>query len=136
MSARRREAAAPLILPTVRRHHPYIHLQRDVSARIVRVLHRREGDALPDVGESEMGLFSLSRAAYLEQLPEFAGQPEIGAATGERNFLPFIPWIAARGGVTTFPCVDEEESIGVNTPEDLRAIEAYLTARDGRSDGS
>jgi hypothetical protein len=35
----------------------------------------------------------------------------------------------------TFPCVDEEESIGVNTPEDLQVIESYLTAREGRSGG-
>jgi bifunctional N-acetylglucosamine-1-phosphate-uridyltransferase/glucosamine-1-phosphate-acetyltransferase GlmU-like protein len=127
--------AALLILPTVRRRNPYIHLERDASSRIVGVRHRREGDAMPDVGESEMGLFSLSRSAYLERLPEFAAQPEIGAATGERNFLPFIPWIAARGDVMTFPCVDEEESIGVNTPEDLQVIESYLTAREGRSGG-
>jgi bifunctional N-acetylglucosamine-1-phosphate-uridyltransferase/glucosamine-1-phosphate-acetyltransferase GlmU-like protein len=129
-------AAAPLILPTVRRPHPYIHLERDASTRIVRVLHRREGDAMPNVGESDMGLFSLSRAAYLEQLPAFAAQPEIGAATGERNFVPFIPWIAARGGVMTYPCVDEEEAIGVNTPEELLAIESYLAGRDGASGGS
>jgi len=128
-------AAAPLILPTVRRRHPYIHLERDAAGTIVRVRHRREGDALPEVGESEMGLFSLSRAAYLAELPAFADQPEIGAATGERNFLPFIPWIAARGGVTTFSAVDEEEAIGVNTPEELQAIEAYLTQRDGRGIG-
>lgn len=129
-------AAAPLILPTVRRRHPYIHLERDASGTIVRVHHRREGNAMPKVGESEMGLFSLSRAAYLGELPAFAGRPEIGAATGERNFLPFIPWIAARGGVTTFPCVDEEEAIGVNTPDELRAIEAYLAGRDGKGDGA
>lgn len=124
--------AAPLILPTVRRRQPYIHLERDASGIIIRVLQRREGDVLPEIGESEMGLFSLSREAYLAQLAEFAGRPEIGAATGERNFLPFIPWIAARGGVTTFPCVDEEESIGVNTPEELQVIETYLAKRDGQ----
>jgi bifunctional UDP-N-acetylglucosamine pyrophosphorylase/glucosamine-1-phosphate N-acetyltransferase len=127
--------AAPLILPTVLRRHPYIHLERDAGGIIVRVRHRREGDAMPEVGESEMGLFSLSRAAYLSELPAFADRPEVGATTGERNFLPVIPWIAARGGVTTFPCVDEEEAIGVNTPEELQVIEAYLTQRDGRGIG-
>jgi bifunctional UDP-N-acetylglucosamine pyrophosphorylase/glucosamine-1-phosphate N-acetyltransferase len=128
-------AAAPLILPTVRRRHPYIDLERDGSGIIIRVRHRREGDVMPEVGESEMGLFSLSRAAYLEELPVFADRPEIGAATGERNFLPFIPWIAARGGVTTFACVDEEEAVGINTPEELQVIEAYLTRRDGQGIG-
>jgi bifunctional N-acetylglucosamine-1-phosphate-uridyltransferase/glucosamine-1-phosphate-acetyltransferase GlmU-like protein len=128
-------AAVSLIFPTVRRACPYTHLERDASGRIVGVRHRREGDAMPDIGESEVGLFSLSREAYLERLPAFAGQAEIGGATGERNFLPFIPWIAARGEVMTYPCVDEEESIGVNTLDELRVVESYLARRDGTRDG-
>ena len=31
----------------------------------------------------------------------------------------------------TFPSVDEEEAIGVNTPEELAIVERYLAARDG-----
>jgi NDP-sugar pyrophosphorylase family protein len=120
---------APLILPTIERHAPYVHLERDARGRIVRILHRREGDAMPEHGESEMGLFSLTRSAYLERLTEFAATPEPGTRTGERNFLPFIPWMAARGDVVTFPCVDEMEAVGVNTPEELRAVEAYLRTR-------
>ena len=76
------------------------------SGRIVRVLHRREGDVMPAVGESDAGLFSLSLAAYLELLAAFAAEPGTGTATGERNFLPFIPWASARGDVVTFPCTD------------------------------
>jgi len=121
---------APLVMPTVRRRHPYIHLQRDAAQRIVRVLHRREGDAMPEDGESDMGLFSLSREAFLDRLGEFAKAPEAGSATGERNFLPFIPWIAARDTVLTFPSVDEMEAVGVNTPDELRLIEAHLSARE------
>ena len=52
-----------------------------------------------------------------------------GRVTGERNFLPFLPWIERVGRVTTFPCLDAEETIGVNTPADLAAIEAYLARR-------
>jgi CTP:molybdopterin cytidylyltransferase MocA len=120
---------APLVLPTVRRVDPYVHLERDPTGRIVRVRHRREGDRLPPLGESDMGLFSLSRDAYLESLPEFARAVDAGGATGERNFLPFIPWIAARGDVLTFSAVDEEEAVGINTPEDLRHVERYLETR-------
>ncbi len=121
---------APLILPTVHRRLPYVHLERDPTGRIVRVLHRREGDTMPEWGESEMGVFSLTRDAYLERLPAFAADPEIGGRTGERNFLPFIPWLAARGEVVTFPCVDAMEAVGVNTPEELLAVEAYLAKRE------
>ena len=71
---------------------PYIHLERDADGRIVRVLHRREGDAMPDAGESDMGLFALSpHARPARCCPRTRATVEIGAATGERNFLPFIP---------------------------------------------
>ncbi len=121
--------AAALVMPTARQTDPYIHLERDSSDRIVRVLHRREGDLLPLVGESDMGVFSLSRDAFLDDLTSFAASAGTGEATGERNFLPFIPWISARGETVTFPCVDAIEALGVNTPEDLERVESYLRAR-------
>lgn len=121
---------AAVVMPTVRRDTPYIHLRRDRTDRIVEILHRREGDAMPEAGESDMGLFALSRASYTELLPRYAREVACGEATGERNFLPFIPWANADHEVVTFPSVDEMESLGVNTPEDLRAVEVYLAARE------
>ena len=121
--------AAALVMPTARQSDPYIHLERDSADRIVRVLHRREGNRLPPVGESDSGLFSLSRDAFLKRLVSFAASAGTGGATGERNFLPFIPWIAGREKIVTFPCVDAIEAVGVNTAEDLQRIESYLTAR-------
>src|SRR5262249_2050381 len=41
-------------LPTIWRRKPYIHFARDDDGQIIRVLHRREGDHLPDFGESDM----------------------------------------------------------------------------------
>jgi bifunctional UDP-N-acetylglucosamine pyrophosphorylase/glucosamine-1-phosphate N-acetyltransferase len=119
-----------LVLPTVSRRHPYIHLRRDGDGRVDAVLHRREGDVLPEIGESDMGLFALSRHAYLDLLPAYAAEVSIGTITGERNFLPFIAWAAARGEVTTFPATDEMESVGVNTPAELHSVERYLVARE------
>ena len=123
------QPAAALVMPTARQSDPYIHLERDSAGRIVRVLHRREGDRLPPVGESDMGLFSLSRDAFLNDLASFAASAGTGGTTGERNFLPFIPWIAAREEVVTFPCVDAIEAVGVNTPDELQRIERYLAVR-------
>jgi bifunctional UDP-N-acetylglucosamine pyrophosphorylase / glucosamine-1-phosphate N-acetyltransferase len=123
--------STPLIMPTVRTANPYIHLERDASGRIFRVLHRREGDVMPETGESDMGLFALSAEAGFQMLPQFAREVVTGAGTGERNFLPFIPWVGQRRQVITFPSEHPEEAIGVNTPEELRAIEAYLARRDG-----
>ena len=124
--------AAALVMPTVTRRHPYIHLDRDEAGRIARILHRREGDAMPDVGESDMGLFALSRHGFTELLPRYADDVMLGSATGERNFLPYIAWANRDHEVVTFPAVDEMEAVGVNTPDELRAVEAYLSARESR----
>lgn len=86
---------------------------------------------MPETGESDMGLFALSPDACFTLLPQYAREVATGARTGERNFLPFIPWVASRGGVVTFPSEDPEEAIGVNTPEELQVVEAYLHRRDG-----
>lgn len=129
------DAAEPLIaLPTCTSASPYVHFVRDASGRIVRVLHRREGDPIPDSGESDTGLFSLSQSAYLDLLGAFAADPGTGGATGERNFLPFIPWAAERGPVVTFPCTEAAEAIGVNTPEDLAVAERTLKQRAGEAE--
>jgi bifunctional UDP-N-acetylglucosamine pyrophosphorylase / glucosamine-1-phosphate N-acetyltransferase len=118
-----------LVLPTVVRNDPYIHFERDGSGRITRVRHRREGDEMPAVGESDMGLFALSALAFTELLPQYARTVEVGDATGERNFLPFIPWVARQHEVITFPCTDPMEAVGVNTPEELKVVEEYLARR-------
>ena len=117
---------SPMVMPTVMQPRPYIHLERDADGRIVRVLHRREGDPMPEVGESDMGLFALSRTTYLDRLPAYAREVEIGRTTGERNFLPFIPWLARTETIVTFGAENPMEAIGVNTPQDLREVEQYL----------
>jgi bifunctional UDP-N-acetylglucosamine pyrophosphorylase / glucosamine-1-phosphate N-acetyltransferase len=121
-----------LVMPTCAGEHPYVHLERDATGRIVEVLHRREGDAMPAFGESDAGVFDLSRHAYLEWLPQYAAAPAIGARTGERNFVPFVSWVAARGTVITVPCSEPEEAVGINTPQDLERLEAHLRARSLR----
>lgn len=120
---------AAMVMPTCTRPEPYIHLQRDPGGRITEVLHRREGDHMPPVGESDMGVFGLSRRAFVDDLFRFANAAALGAGTGERNFLPFIPWADARGGVVTYPCTEPEESTGVNTPDELAFLEHYLQSR-------
>jgi bifunctional UDP-N-acetylglucosamine pyrophosphorylase / glucosamine-1-phosphate N-acetyltransferase len=119
----------PVVMPVCHSPDPYVHLVRDAAGRIAGVLHRREGDDMPAAGESDAGVFDLSRDAYLEWLTEYAQRPEIGARTGERNFVPFVAWAARRGPVATIPCASREEAVGINTPEELAAIASYLRWR-------
>ena len=121
--------APALALPTCRVRDPYVHVVRDPDGRITRVLHRREGDTMPDVGETDAGLFDLSLQAYSVGLPAYAARPQIGARTGERNFVPFVAWMAERGPVATVDCAEPEEAVGINTPDELTRIEDHLRAR-------
>jgi len=118
-----------LVFPTVWKKQPYIHFDRDPQGKIIAVRHRREGDAMPETGEGDSGVFAFSLETYLERLPAFASLEETGRGTGERNFLPFIPWLAGRGTIVTFPVQDEMESMGVNTTSDARDIEQFLAAQ-------
>lgn len=120
------EPETALIFPTVKRVAPYIHLVRNERDEIVDILHRREGDDMPEVGESDMGTFCLSRDAYCKLLPTFAQQVERGPGSHERNFLPFIPWLRGHGHLRTFPAHDEIESVGINTLSDLERVGAHL----------
>jgi bifunctional UDP-N-acetylglucosamine pyrophosphorylase/glucosamine-1-phosphate N-acetyltransferase len=122
------EHDSAVALPTVAQQNPYIHFARDSVGRIARVLQRREGDEMPPVGESDVGVFSLSASACFNDLPRYAAETGPAPSTGERNFLPFIAWMATRATVVTCPCTDPREAIGVNTPEDLAAVAAYLAS--------
>jgi len=120
------EAGTDLTFPVVEREAPYIHFDRDAAARIVGVRQRREGQPMPDRGESDMGVFSLSSDAAFNHLAAFAGTARPDGSTGERNFLPFIPWLARISTVATVEATDPMEAVGINTPAELAAVEAWL----------
>jgi bifunctional UDP-N-acetylglucosamine pyrophosphorylase / glucosamine-1-phosphate N-acetyltransferase len=128
--AREQAADRPeAVFPTVRQSPPYIHFERDAAGRISGVRQRREGDLMPESGESDAGFFSLSRAAFLERLSAYTSQSLPGRGTGERNFLPFLAWAES---VATVPLADPVEARGINTPEDLAFAESILRSRDPR----
>ena len=93
-----------VVMPSVLRDAPYIHLARDERGRIARILQAREGDAMPARGEGDMGLFALSRRAFFELLPQFDAEDAArGSGTGERNFLPFLAWLRGRAECARSP---------------------------------
>jgi len=114
-----------VIVPVVTQPSPYVHFDRDPGGRLVAVRQRREGDIMPAIGTSDAGLFSLSRVAFNRWLPEFARAATPGTLTGERNFLPFLPWLAVGSAVGTFE-IPAEEAEGINTPEQLATAERRL----------
>lgn len=127
--------------PTVLRAQPYIHFERDPQGNLLRVLQAREGDPMPDIGESDTGFFCF-RAAPLGELLEEARSRNLstGSRTAEFNLLPVIPWAARREGrrVLTPRHMGVPETVGINSAADRAAVEGCMGAVQssaGRSEG-
>jgi bifunctional N-acetylglucosamine-1-phosphate-uridyltransferase/glucosamine-1-phosphate-acetyltransferase GlmU-like protein len=116
---------ADVTCPTVFRANPYIHFDRDAAGQICALRQAREGDPMPERGESDTGLFCF-RAEALRRL--LAIQRGAGALTGEFNLLPVIPLAASLGlSVITPRLMTLEETVGVNSTGDAAILEAFLS---------
>jgi bifunctional N-acetylglucosamine-1-phosphate-uridyltransferase/glucosamine-1-phosphate-acetyltransferase GlmU-like protein len=119
--------------PTVMRANPYIHFDRDETGRLVGLRQAREGDSMPETGESDTGFFCFETAALWRLLDRLrAENGGMGTVTREFNLLPVIPLAARREVVLTPRVMRLEETVGVNTREDVAAVEAFLEASHGR----
>ena len=124
-----------MTLPLVRGARPYVDYRFE-GRRLAEVLQTREGDATRPRGWSDVGLFALSNAGLDGAWARFvATGGATGARTGERNFLPFLGWLAREEGfaVRRLRVSDPAEARGLNTPEDLAWFRAALAARPGRA---
>jgi bifunctional N-acetylglucosamine-1-phosphate-uridyltransferase/glucosamine-1-phosphate-acetyltransferase GlmU-like protein len=115
------------VCPTLWRDRPYIHFERGESGRVSRILQAREGDSMPERGESDSGVFLFRTQALRRHLPRLLESGEcVGSKTGELNFLPIFPML---DGLITAPIMTEAESVGVNSPADAAYLERQLLAR-------
>jgi len=107
------------VLPVTRMARPYVEYLFE-GTTLTKVLQTREGDETTPNGFSDVGTFLLETrglAAAWESYVALAGR---GSATGEVNFLPFLPFLSARGWtVTPLEVADATEARGINTREDL-----------------
>ena len=119
-----------LTVPLVIRPMPYIHFERE-NGRIVRVLQAREGDGMPETGDSDTGFFCFQTGVLRELLRQLRGAPDAtGAKTAEFNLLPLIPYAARNGYEVLTPYIMEiEETVGINSAADAERIEPYLRER-------
>ncbi|TMR22577.1 hypothetical protein ETD86_11045 [Nonomuraea turkmeniaca] len=122
-----------LTVPLVAMPQPYV--EYELSGReLVRVRQSREGEECRTGGLSDVGVFCLATDGLREAWERYAARPlGRGAATGEVNFLPFLPYLSQAEGwpVTVVPVSDPAEARGVNTADDLEfARQAYLRCPD------
>ena len=115
------------VCPTLWRDRPYIHFERGESGHVSRILQAREGDSMPERGESDSGVFLFRTEALRHHLRRLLESKEsIGKKTGEVNFLPIFPMLDR---LITAPIMTEAESVGVNSPADAAYLEQQLLAR-------
>jgi bifunctional UDP-N-acetylglucosamine pyrophosphorylase/glucosamine-1-phosphate N-acetyltransferase len=108
-----------LVLPVTRMATPYVEYVFD-GARLTQVLQTREGDATTPGGFSDVGTFLLGTEDVRPAWADYLAAAPRGPGTGEINFLPFLPFLSARGWrVTPLEVADETEARGINTREDL-----------------
>ena len=127
---------AAVTCPTVFRANPYIHFDRDDGGRISGLRQAREGDAMPEEGESDTGFFCFETQTLRRLLVALCEEPgQTGRSTGEFNFLPVIPLAAHQGLEILSPLLMTlAETVGINSAADAHAVEAFLRDSHGRLD--
>ena len=114
-----------LTLPLACIPEPYVEYRFDDHGRLLRVLQSREGDRCAPGGYGDVGVFLLSTAGLPALWDAYCAITPSGAATGERNFLPFLVYLSSQGWEVGRVAVgDPNEARGINTPEDLAFFQA------------
>jgi hypothetical protein len=112
-----------LTFPTCRMEKPYIHFERGGDGRISSLKQQREGDVMPERGESDCGIFVVRGDVLFDTLREHKAEASEGSSTGEFNFLPFIVWLREKEyNVVGLPIASVLETRGINTLTDAEFI--------------
>lgn len=119
---------ARLTLPLIQRENPYVHYAQDDHARLIRVLERREGASMPNIGESDCGVFACNTAALREIFElELTHGITYSQITREWNFLPMLPRFEGGGDtINGLRITSNEEAVGVNDANDVALLERYF----------
>lgn len=107
------------VLPVTAMAKPYVEYVWNGDC-LSAVRQSREGDACTPNGLSDVGTFLLSTHGLKAAWEKYLAQAPRGGHTGEINFLPFLPFLAAHGwAIEPMTVADATEARGINTKDDL-----------------
>jgi len=108
-------------IPLVKVQNPYVHYEINQFNQLEKLLQSREGDSLPSVGFSDIGVFILKTNNIMTQWESYLKQtPHLSNTTGEINFLPFLLFLSKNGKRQDFPIIENAfEATGMNTRIEL-----------------
>ena len=96
------------------------------KGRVISLIERQEfGDALPPMGESDVGIFMFDKEIVFNIMKDPSSL--IGKNTKEIGFLQIVSILSGLGWwVDAFPIADEIDSLSFNTPDDLKKAAEVL----------
>lgn len=126
---------ANMTFASAMRISPYIHIARDRKGHIHEILEAREGDIMPEKGESDCGIFlfkgdslisgldKLRKLTYDKKTRTFTRLNGRQSRTNEINFLPIIQLLVNMDKkVETVRIRNMQETIGINTITDVKSL--------------
>lgn len=121
---------ARLTLPLVHRAEPYVHFTQDQRGKLSHILKRREGDAMPEYGDADCGVFAFNTA---ELTSLFANAVLNGKTltngTNEWDMHPMLPQLdVSETSINAFYVESTEETIGINSLADAELLERHYAA--------
>ncbi len=126
---RETSAAATIVTAVLDPPPPYGRVLRDGQGKVLRVVE--EFDATPEqklIREVHVSIYALKAGAALPLLDEIRNDN----AKGEFYLTDLIGILTSHGfKVGTFQSKDPRATLGINTPEDLAAAEAFLASGHG-----
>jgi hypothetical protein len=107
------------VVPCLSKQNPYTGLSWGENG-IIAAYETREGDVLPKDVVSDVGLFGFGNGEELvEAWDDYCHGKNVGAITGEVNFLQFLPWLTLRGWKGVRVEARVSDGLSVNTRDEL-----------------
>lgn len=122
-----KESAFALLSQITDQRLPYGRIVRDDAGHILEVVEEADASAdIKSISELNLGAY-VARIKPLFDALDALDQPK---GTG-RNQLPAVAkWLVANGQrVESYPCADQDEVLGINTPQDLEQAVIILQKR-------
>jgi bifunctional UDP-N-acetylglucosamine pyrophosphorylase/glucosamine-1-phosphate N-acetyltransferase len=118
-SHRKVKSNSHMTIPVLSKTTRYIHIDES-NGKINRILQAREGDTVPTIGRSDIGLFLFSSGSNLTAAWSNGGREFCrGQRTNEYNFLPMLPYLSSIGWSAQTIEATPKDGVGVNTQEEL-----------------
>ena len=118
------ESEADCTIPIVKVQSPYVHYEINQFNQLTNLLQSREGDSLPSIGFSDIGVFLLKTNNLLAEWESYLEQfPTLSKTTREINFLPFLLFLSKNNKKQVFPIINDPfEAMGMNTAIELETF--------------